>query len=139
MDIDALQMVTSARTSEAIGTGFDHRTVESELQWKTNEEDETNCKSDKKRRANNKGWRQKDEAFTNAICEGLLENRRMKGDEWMHTKAEERCKVMGNLLIETVEIQREIEERAPQVNGKTVLRKLIQERTRPDLREHKKM
>ena len=35
LDIDALPMATSAKTSEAIGTGLDHRTVESELEWET--------------------------------------------------------------------------------------------------------
>ena len=110
-------MATSAKTSEAIGTGLDHRTVESELEWETTAVYEQNDKKDKKRYANNKCWRPKDEeAFTSMICEGLSKNREVKGDEWMHMEAEDKCKVIENLLLDTVEIQGEIEKRAPRVN-----------------------
>ena len=90
---------------------------------------EKDDKKDKKRHANNKGWRPKDEeTFTSTICEGMSKNSEAKGDEWMHMEAEDKCGVIENLLLETAELQREIEKRAPRVNDKKVLRELIQER-----------
>ena len=53
----------------------------------------------KRRCANNKGRKPKgEEAFARRICEALQKNRETKGEEWRHTGAEEKCRVIETCL-----------------------------------------
>ena len=121
--------LTSAKITDGIGTGADHRTVVATI--KTQIEGHSKAKRKLKSAGGNKGWVPKDaEEFQSQLKSKLREVKTRRAETWSTMDADTKCRDIEEILVELAATHKGTEKEERSQDNRMAIRKLIGDRKR---------